>query len=153
MNNPIITILSSEKLNSENFVKWKSNMNIAQICENYKFVLIKECPPRPATNAPHPIREVYDHWIQANNKARCYMLAVMSDVLRMKCEKIEAAYEIMESLQAMFGQPSNHLRHDAFKTTMNTKMKVGTLVREHILKMINWLNEIEIYGAVIDERS
>ena len=44
MNNPIIAILSSEKLNSKNFFKWKSNMNIVLICENYKFVLTEECP-------------------------------------------------------------------------------------------------------------
>ena len=81
MNNPIIAILSSEKLNGENFFKWKSNMNIILIYENYKFVLTKECPPEPIVNAPRTIREAYDHCIQANNKAHCYMLAAMSDVI------------------------------------------------------------------------
>ena len=61
------------------------------------------------------------------------MLAGMSDVLRIKCEKIETAYEIMESLQAMFRQPSDQSRHDAFE------MKVRTLVREH---------QAEIQGVV-----
>ena len=66
----------------------------------------------------------------------------MSDVLKIKCEKMETAYEIMESLQAMFGQPSDQLHHDAFKAAMNTKMKAGTSVREH---------QAKIHGAVIDE--
>ena len=105
MNYPIIVILLSEKLNSKNFVKWKSNKIIVLICENYKFILTKECPPELATNATRTVREAYDHWIQANNKARCYMLAGMSNVLRIKCEKMETTYEIMESLQTMFGQP------------------------------------------------
>ena len=66
------------------------------------------------------------------------MLAVMSDVFRIKCEKMETAYEIMESFQAMIGQPFDHQScHDAFKATMNAKMKVETSVREHVLKMIN----------------
>ena len=52
MNNPIIAILSSKKLKDENLVKWKSNMNIVLICENYKFVRTEECPPEPAANAP-----------------------------------------------------------------------------------------------------
>ena len=43
MNNPIITILSSEKFIGENFVKWKSNMNIVLICRNYKFILTEKC--------------------------------------------------------------------------------------------------------------
>ena len=70
------------------------------------------------------------------------MLAAMSNVLRIKCEKIETAYEIMESLQAIFGQPFDQSRHHGFKTAMNTKMKGGTSVREH---------QAEIHGTVIDE--
>ena len=81
------------------------------------------------------------------------MLAAMSDVLRIKCEKMETTYKIMESLQEMFAQPSNQSRLDAFKANMNARMKAKTFVREHVLKMINWLNETKIHGAVIDERS
>ena len=86
MNYPIIVILSSEKLNDENFIKWKSNMNIVLICKNYKIVPTEKCPPEPATNATRIVREAYDHWIQANNKAHCYMLASMSDILIIKYE-------------------------------------------------------------------
>ena len=42
----------------------------------------------------------------------------------------------------MFGQPSDKLRHDAFKVAMNAKMKATTLIREH---------QAKIHGAVIDE--
>ena len=70
------------------------------------------------------------------------MLAAMSDMLRIKCEKMETAYEIMESLQAMFRQPSDQSRHDAFKAVMNTKMKSETLVREH---------QTEIHGMIINK--
>ena len=37
--NPIIALLANEKLNGDNYVKWKSNINIVLICENQKFVL------------------------------------------------------------------------------------------------------------------
>ena len=84
MNYPIITSLLSEKRNGGNFVKWKSCLNIVLICENYKFVLIEEFPPEPATNTICTVQEAYDHWIQANKKVRYYMLASMSDVLRIK---------------------------------------------------------------------
>ena len=55
MNNPIIAILLSKKLNDENFVKWKSNKTIVLMWKNYKFVLTEECPLKPATNAPHTV--------------------------------------------------------------------------------------------------
>ena len=145
MNNPIIVILSSEKLNGENFVKWKSNMNIVLICLNYKFVLTEECPLEPTVSAPRTVREAYGHWIQANNKARCYMLATMSNVIRINCDKMKTAYEIMESLQTMFGQPSDQSHHDIFKAAMDATMKAITLMRENVLKMTNWLNKPEIH--------
>ena len=48
--NPIITLLANEKLTGDNFIKWKSNMNIVLVSEDYKFVLTEECPPQPAAN-------------------------------------------------------------------------------------------------------
>ncbi|KAI0519621.1 hypothetical protein KFK09_007075 [Dendrobium nobile] len=61
------------------------------------------------------------------------------------------AYEIMESLQSMFGQPSEQAHHEAIKAVMNSKMKANVSVREHVLKMINYIHEAEINGAIIDE--
>ena len=59
-NNPIIALLANEKLSGDNFVKWKSNINIMLICENKKFVLTEECPAEPPVNASRIVRERYD---------------------------------------------------------------------------------------------
>ena len=56
-NNPIIALLANEKLSGDNFVKWKSNINIVLICENQKFVVTEECPSEPPANASHTVRE------------------------------------------------------------------------------------------------
>ena len=63
----------------------------------------------------------------------------------------ETAYEIWESLQAMFWQQSNHCLHEATCSYMNAKMKKGVLVREHVLNMINLMHEVKIHGATVDE--
>ena len=104
--NPIISLLVNESLTGDNFVKWKSNVNIVLVCENNRFFLTEECPAEPAANAARSVREPYEHWIQANTKARAYMLASMSDVLRLKHERMETAIEIMDSFQNMFGKQS-----------------------------------------------
>ena len=39
------------------------------------------------------------------------------------------------------------------RALLNTKMAEGTLVRDHVLKMISHLNELEILGAEIDGES
>ena len=146
-NNPIIALLANEKLSGDNFVKWKSNINIVLICENQKFVLTEECPPEPHANASHTVRERYYSWIHSNKKACCYMLASMNDVLRKKHEDMETAYEMWESLQAMFGQQSDQCHHETTRSYMNAKMKKGVSVREHVLNMINLMHEAEIHGA------
>lgn len=153
MSNPIFSLLASQVLTGENFVKWKSNMNILLINENYHFVLKEDCPPVPPANASKAVSDKYDRWVVANNKARCYLLAAMNEVLRAKHEALETASEIMESLQNMFGRPSDQARHEAVKAVMNGKMKNGSSVREHVLKMIHHFNEAEINGANIDEKT
>ena len=60
--NPIIALLANEKLNGDNYKKWKSNINIVLICENQKFVLTEECPPEPHTTASRNVQEKYDSW-------------------------------------------------------------------------------------------
>ncbi|XP_024027517.1 uncharacterized protein LOC112093412 [Morus notabilis] len=153
MSNPIFALLASQILNGENFVKWKSNMNILLICENYHFIVKEDCPPVPPANAAWALAERYDRWINANNKARCYLLAAMNEVLRTQHEGLASAKEIMDTLQRMFGRPSDSARHAAVKAVMNDRMKNGSSVREHMLKMINHLNEAEINGSHIDEKT
>ena len=67
--NPIIALLANESLTDDNFVKWKSNVNIVRVYENNRFVLTEECPAEPAANAARSVPEPYERWIQANNKA------------------------------------------------------------------------------------
>ena len=141
MSNPILSLLATEKLTGDNFAKWKKNMNIILVLDNLKFVLMEECPLEPAVNANKTIKDAYENWIRANEKAHCYLLATMSDVLNTKYEKTETIYEIMESLQGMFGKPSDQTKHEAVNKVMNYKMKAGTPVREHMLMMISTIHE------------
>ena len=53
----------------------------------------------------------------------------------------------------MFGDQNRAGRQVTMKTLLNTKMAEGTPVRDHVLKMIAHLNELEILGAEIDGES
>ncbi|KAH9671204.1 hypothetical protein KPL70_017270 [Citrus sinensis] len=53
----------------------------------------------------------------------------------------------------MFGQSTRSVRQAALKGIMNSKMGKGTRVRDHVLKMMDYLNEAEIQGAQIDDNS
>ncbi|XP_038891685.1 uncharacterized protein LOC120081079 [Benincasa hispida] len=151
MNSLIIQLLASEKLNGDNYSAWKSNLNTILIVDDLRFVLSEECPQAPASNANRTVREAYDRWVKANEKACVYILASMSDVLAKKHESLATAKEIIDSLREMFGQLSWSLRHEAIKHIYTKRMKEGTSVREHVLDMMMYFNIAKVNGGPIDE--
>ena len=53
----------------------------------------------------------------------------------------------------MFGKQGRLARQDTMRIILNSKMAQGTPIREHCLKMISYLNTLEILGADIDGES
>ena len=66
---------------------------------------------------------------------------------------MELVSDIMLSLKEMFGEQGCSTRQDTMRLILNTKMAQGTLVRENFLKMISYLNTLEVLGADIDGES
>ncbi|KAA0046128.1 gag/pol protein [Cucumis melo var. makuwa] len=151
MNSSIVQLLASEKQNSDNYATWKSNLNTILVVVDLRFILTEECPQTSASNINRTSREAYDRWIKANEKARVYILASMSDVLAKKHESLATTKEIMNSLKGIFGQPKWSLRHEAIKYIYTKRMKEGTSVREYVLDMMMHFNIAKVNGGVIDE--
>ena len=59
----------------------------------------------------------------------------------------------MTSCKEMFGEHGRPARQIAIQKIINAKMLERTPVREHILKMISFLNELETLGANIDTQT
>ena len=53
----------------------------------------------------------------------------------------------------MFGQNTHFAREATLKRITDTKMEDGTRVRDHVLKMMDYLNEVEIHGVQIDDKT
>ena len=53
----------------------------------------------------------------------------------------------------MFGERGKPARQIAMQKIMNAKMLEGTPVREHVLKMISFLNELETLVAIINTQT
>ncbi|KAM3327211.1 hypothetical protein P3S67_002337 [Capsicum chacoense] len=77
----------------------------------------------------------------------------MENVLQHQHQSMTTSYEMLESLKEMFGEQNHAAKQTAMKTILTTKMVEGTSVREHVLKIMSLLNELEILGAVIDKES
>ena len=59
----------------------------------------------------------------------------------------------MTSLKEMFEEHGRPVRQIAMQKIMNAKMLEGTPVREHVLKKISFVNELETLGANIDAQT
>ena len=92
----------------------------------------------------------YHKWQKADKLARCYILALMSNVLQQLHERMLTAYDILLNVKEMFGEQGRAARQVAMKALLNIKMAEGSPVQEHVLKMIFYLNELEVLGAEVD---
>ena len=63
------------------------------------------------------------------------MLASMIEVFYTKHEAMTTTYEMIESLQAMFGQHFEQKWHEVVHSAMTARMKEGPSVWEHVLGM------------------
>uniref|UniRef100_A0A1S3XW22 Polyprotein n=1 Tax=Nicotiana tabacum TaxID=4097 RepID=A0A1S3XW22_TOBAC len=117
----------------------------------YKFVLDEKCPEKPGDDATDDEQKAYQKWIKADEMARCYILASISNVLQNQHQSMKSAYDILENLKEMFGDQNRAAKQTAMKALLNTKMVEGSSVRDHVLKMMSLLNELEVLGANIDK--
>ncbi|XP_038896470.1 uncharacterized protein LOC120084725 [Benincasa hispida] len=109
------------------------------VIDDLKFVLLEEYPSTSRLTASRTVRETYDRWTKANEKAKVYILASLSKVLAKKHEAMVSGWEIMKSLREIFGQPATHSE--------------GASVREHVLDMMVHFNMVEMNGVVMNEAS
>ena len=58
----------------------------------------------------------------------------------------------MASLHQMFGQNTHFAREATLKCTTDTKMEESTRVRDLVLKMMDYLNEVEIHDVQINDK-
>ncbi|TYK23143.1 gag/pol protein [Cucumis melo var. makuwa] len=122
---------------------WKLKLNMILVIVDLRFALMKEFPPFPTQNASQSVRDAYNRWTKANDKARVYILGSMSDILSKKHEIMVIACQIMDSLREMFGQSSIQIKQEAIKYVYNTRMKEGQSVKERVLDMIVHFNVAE----------
>ncbi|ONK59787.1 uncharacterized protein A4U43_C08F10690 [Asparagus officinalis] len=77
----------------------------------------------------------------------------MTNVLQHQHQYYTIASDIMFNLNEMFGSQGRLARQKAMREFLSTKMSEGTSVQDHLLKMFDHLNTLEVLGAEIDGES
>ena len=66
---PLVTILTQNKLNSNNYIEWKHNLDIVLTAEDHIYVLSTPCPTEPPANATAAVKREFDKWKKSNGMA------------------------------------------------------------------------------------
>ena len=116
-------------------------------------MLTDVCLPTLGSDSSKEEVEAYQLWRKADKMARYYILTSMSNILQHQHENMATAYDMMINLKEMFRDRNHAGRQVAMKALLNMKMVEGNPVRDHVLKMIAYLNELKILGVEIDDES
>ncbi|GMN31775.1 hypothetical protein TIFTF001_048122 [Ficus carica] len=117
MSSPLSVILTQNKLTGENFNDWKRNLLIVLNFEKHSFVLTQPRPPTPAIDAPDKDFVALERWDNSNLSDMCYIRTSTSNA-----------------------------KTDAIKGLMNCRQKVGTPIKEHMMKVMAYLSEAQTNG-------
>lgn len=87
-----------------NYVDWKRNLTIVLTAEKLNHVLTTDPPALPGVNATYEQREAARKWHEADDVAKCYILASVTNVLQKQHGGVLIAKDMMVNLKEMFGE-------------------------------------------------
>ncbi|XP_077215735.1 uncharacterized protein LOC143850361 [Tasmannia lanceolata] len=150
--NPLARILEDNKPTSPNYVDWKRNLTLELKAAKVYWVLTTEEPKLPGPNALLDVKDRATKWHEDDQMAKCYIIGSMSNMLQQHVG-MALSMDIMHNLREIFVEQNRRARQIAIKVLVSTKMVEGTLVRDHMLKMMDYLNELEVLEAMLDGKS
>ncbi|KZT93178.1 hypothetical protein F511_45986 [Dorcoceras hygrometricum] len=104
MKNPLAAILDSNRFNGLNYQDWLRNLNLVLASEKLLYT-IEKCPPEetPADIIPEELITL-NQWRDDEVKARCYVMASMSNEMQRRFEKTKYASAILFHLKELYGR-------------------------------------------------
>ena len=109
--NSLSFILSSNKLEKENYIDSKRNLDIIPTVNKHKWVLTTPCPPLTNDDSTEEGKDALVAWLRSDEIVRC--LASMNNVLQQQQRDIETAADMLNNLHEMFGGQRRQARQQA----------------------------------------
>ena len=123
--NPLSTLLTQHKLDGDNYVDWKRNLDIVLTADKHKGVLFTLCLAAPTAKSSNEQLIEYERWKQFDELATCYILGSISNVLQQQHCPMETATDIMSSVDKMFVGLGRQTMFEATSAFMNLHQKKG----------------------------
>ncbi|XP_042408456.1 uncharacterized protein LOC121997857 [Zingiber officinale] len=147
--NPLSVILDQSKLTGPNYSDWLRYLKIILASEKISYILDKAPPKEAPVNVTPNELEKLEKWSYHNLQARCYMLASMLNGLQRLFEETMDAKDIHIHLQELYGAQTRSVRHATVIELMMARMRDGTSLHEHGVKMIGLIEKLVNLDLVI----
>ena len=93
--NPLAKILDENQLVGPNYVDWKRKLIIVLTTDKITHVLNTEAPELALADATDEQRDAFNKWHEADEMAKCYIMASMNNVLQKQCQGLVTAKDMM----------------------------------------------------------
>ncbi|XP_077242499.1 uncharacterized protein LOC143883013 [Tasmannia lanceolata] len=151
--NPLAKILEENKLTGPNYLDWKRNLMLVLNAVKVYWVLTTQEPELPGPDAPQADHDRKSKWLEDNEMAKWYILGSMFNLLQQQHIGMAVASDIMLNIKEKFGEQHRTARLLAIIGLISTKMVEETSVRDHMLKKMGYLNELDILGVIMDAKT
>ena len=141
-------ILEQNKLTGPNYKDWLRNVKIALTYDKVAYVLTA---PEPVLGLEPTIAEteIRNTWDKDCSLAQCLTIASMDLVHQRQHENMDIR-SIFRNTEELYGEQPRQMKYAASRNLFQTKMTVGSSVGDHVLKMIAYVNELELLNVGLD---
>lgn len=145
------SLLKKEKVkfDGSNFIDWYRNVRVLKQESKDKVMKIPSAVEPTGSIVTQNDRDDYTAHSSAELQVQGLLLSSMESELQKRFE-YELPYDIMLQLKKMFQEQAHVEKYNTVRSLVGCKLAEGKSVSMHILKMIGYLQHLDILGAAID---
>ncbi|GJV27298.1 hypothetical protein Tco_1383746 [Tanacetum coccineum] len=144
------SMFEREKLSGTNFNDCLCRLKLVLRVENKMFVIEQPIPPASAADSEANVLAEWNAIYDAYNKVACLMLGSMTPELHRQFENY-SPYDMLQELKSMFEKQARVERFDLIQTFHACKQEEGKPVGAYVLKMKDYVEQLERLGKTIGE--
>ncbi|XP_043700979.1 uncharacterized protein LOC122651596 [Telopea speciosissima] len=133
LNSTLLTLINDYKLKGPNYNDWHRSLS----------TVLDEVAPQKSIDDDYDQHEAYEYFYLCDSKAMLYILGSVDKSITDSVKGITSAKGVMDKLKELFSQTDVHEHHELVGFIHNTKMKEGTPIIDHVMKMRNLFEKLK----------
>ena len=144
-------LCSIETLNGNNYVKWKSDVELPLGLDNLDLALLKDEPQEPNNYSTAKEKAYYHKWVRANRLSIMVMKKSISPSFKVSVFEEANAKSFFEAIGQRFQESKMVETRELMQSLSNMKYDGVSGIRPYILKMQDIANRLSSLKITIDE--